>query len=103
MTTTDPTAGQVISGVAIIGVVAVVLYVNLFGSDRAVVTRCIDVMMDASRGQGVYGEFLDLKRDVDAAQSIVITNRRDTPFGGTTLTALEFNIDGRASRLTCSM
>lgn len=103
MAQADPTSGQIIAGIGIIGVVATVLFVNFFASDRAVVIRCIEVLMDASRGQGLYGEFLDLKRDVDAAQDVVITSRQDTPFGGTTMKVLEFTIDGRASGLTCSI
>lgn len=103
MTAEGPTTGQITAAVAIIGIAGFGLFNAFIGSDRAVVGRCIGGMLEASRGEGIYGDFLRAQRELDAATEVVITSREDKRYGQMTVTTLSYDLDGRPSGMMCGL
>lgn len=63
---------------------------------------CITSMMELSRGQVGYGELQRKLRDLDAGQTIEVTDENRRSFGDSTLVTIEYRVDGRSSRVMCS-
>jgi len=77
-------------------------------SDRAEVARCINKMIQGvSSGRQEAYHFMDydalvaMRRDLDAADVVVVTNRRDRQVGGQWQTYLEYDLDGRFINVLC--
>lgn len=77
-------------------------YNALFPTDRSQVRSCITSMMESSRGQVGYGELQRKLRDLDAGQTIEVTDENRRSFGDSTLVTIEYRVDGRSSRVMCS-
>jgi hypothetical protein len=76
-------------------------YATAFPSDRKQVRSCVSSMLESSRGQVGYGELRDKLSSLDAAETIEIVSERRRDFGGSELVTIEYQIDGRNSRITC--
>jgi len=77
-------------------------YTTFFQSDRAQVRSCISAMLEASRGQVGYGEMRVKIQTLDAAASVIITDETRRAFGNSAMVTIEYQVDGRASRIRCA-
>lgn len=90
----------------VLSVIAVIVgsyvgYATAFPNDRKQVRSCISSMLEPSRGQVGYGELRDKLANLDAAGAVEIVNERPRDFGGSELVTIEYQIDGRTSRIVC--
>lgn len=76
-------------------------YATAFPDDRKQVRSCVSSMLESSRGQVGYGELRDKLSNLDAAETVEIVSERRRDFGGSELVTIEYQIDGRNSRITC--
>lgn len=76
-------------------------YTTFFPSDRAQVRSCIEGMMEAARGSGMYGEFRSELAVVDDAASVVIEQEERLPLGADVLLTLHYNADGNRGTIVC--
>lgn len=77
-------------------------YTILFPSDRAQVRSCIEGMMEASRGSGMYGEFNRKLAAVNAADTVVIEDEQRRPIGRDVLLTLHYNADDHRGTVMCA-
>ncbi len=77
-------------------------YTTLFPSDRARVRSCIEGMMEASRGTGMYGEFGHKLAVVNNADTVVIEREERQQIGNNVLLTLHYSTDGRRSSMMCA-
>lgn len=104
MAETDDEPNAIASLIVVAGLLAGVYfgYTTLFPSDRAQVRSCIEGMMEASRGRGMYGEFNRKLAAVNEADTVVIENERRQPVGRDVLLTLHYNADGHRSTVMCA-
>ena len=76
-------------------------YATAFPDDRKQVRSCISSMLESSRGQVGYGELRDKLSSLDAAETVAVVSERLRDFGGSDLVTIEYQVDGRNSRITC--
>lgn len=93
-----PTPAQGVIGLIVIGTILYLGYSALFSSDRSRVRTCITAMLEASRGDSLFGEFRQALTAADNAETVTILNQTDAPFGAETIRTIDYSVVGRRSR-----
>lgn len=68
-------------------------------SDRATIARCINGMVEASGGDGLYSQYRDQLEEAENAGSVEITQKSD--FGGGHGWAYDYTADGQRRVIIC--